>query len=183
MVPDRREVARQQPSTSASEAGVQGRPVSAASSTWGPHRARRHAAVGRAQFSHRPAMPFDNKRGDDGRDVLVEPLGQLVGGELPSRREQGNANGRDDLAGRQRGLAIAGDERRPPATSAGPRARPASPSRRARSGRQSCRRSEKRSRDCRRSFRDCGFAASRCGARARRRTGNAGRGGVRLRCR
>ena len=67
--------------------------------TRGPHRARRRAAVGRAQFGDFPALAREDKGRDDGRNVLVETFAHLVGGKIAARSKQGNADGGDDFAG------------------------------------------------------------------------------------
>src|SRR5258708_6185817 len=72
--------------------------------------ARRQPARGRAQPRDLAALPFEAEGCDDARDVLIKALANLIGRKLLARTEHGNADRGDDLACRERRLAITGDE-------------------------------------------------------------------------
>ena len=110
MVPDRSEVTRQQRLDIGEPGGLPWPASDGGFELDRPHRTRRHAAVGRPQCSHFAAVALEAEGGNDGRNVLVEALGQFVDGELLARRKEGNADGGNDLARGECGLAVAGDE-------------------------------------------------------------------------
>ena len=67
---------------------------------------RRHAAVGDPDLRHPALLQLDLERAEQRRDVLIEALGELVAAELPLGARQRHADQLDELARRQRGLAI-----------------------------------------------------------------------------
>jgi hypothetical protein len=93
MVPDRGEVARQQRLDIGEPGGLPWPASDGGFEGDRPHRARRHAAIGRPQLSHLAAIAFEAEGGDDGRNVLVEAFGQLVDGELLAWLKERNADG------------------------------------------------------------------------------------------
>ena len=75
-----------------------------------PHRTCGYTAIGCVQRHDFPAPSLEAKGGNDSRDVLIEPLANLVCGKLLAGGQQGNADRGDDLARREGRLAIAGNE-------------------------------------------------------------------------
>src|SRR5262249_61303278 len=87
-----------------------GPPLPPPSAPPAPHRPPPQAAMGRQQRHALAPPPLEPEGGDDGRDILIEALANFVGCKVLAGCEQRNADRGDDFAGRERVLAIAGDE-------------------------------------------------------------------------
>src|SRR5262245_54473590 len=110
MVPDRCEVAGQEPFDVGEPCRRPWSTLDCRLEACGALRTLSHAAIGRPQFADLAALAVDPEGGNHGRNVLVETLRHLVDRELMAGREEGNADRTDHFALRERGLAIAGDE-------------------------------------------------------------------------
>ena len=87
-----------------------GRPANAPFEGGGALHAGGHAAEHGVQAAHMAAVALQPERGHQCGDVLVEALGDLVGGKFAAGRHEGDADALDDLVGRETGGAVAGDE-------------------------------------------------------------------------